>query len=902
MHLTLKQFLAAIVLGGCGFALNSLELQLGWGMHFIFGNALVYAFLRLMPPASFVAAASISSAWTIVLWNHPWAWLIWTLEAGLVARLASRASPVRSDVCFWLVVGTPLLIGSYGWVMQMDELSLGLVIAKQAINAVLNVALGELLYTLGLQLLVNRTKSPVNRLPIEAFVLMIMATTVLVPAILFLSFDANAREQNARSTVAADLERELNLDATALALWQTSRSSMLLSLAAADTPSGTQPLPPELKREFSAIAWLSDAALSARLVRNAAQTNSSAPWSALTVENYSATNPVFSLIATSGAAETKRAVMATLHPQTLPRLIAALGQQSNDVLVLRHNNKTVAALNRANANGLGANLPPDIMAASQSAAVLLSSTSYGSALMSDLKNAAMLRTVAITSMPGWEITGIAPISKVVLAERRNQLDLFLTLAGIVVLVTVIGSLFARRIERSLRNLAQNAADLAVSGTNRTVIDRLVIRELSDISINLATVGSAVARERGALISYQRRLRSIAKHAPVVVYALDTPRRRKAPLQYISDAIENLLGYSIEEASHPSWWANAVHPEDYPGCIAAFNALQPGQAISHEYRIRHKAGHYVWVYDTLALEKDQISNREEAVGLILDVSDRRRATEQLIQADKMASLGRMVAGIAHELNQPLNFIKLAVNNLQTRTLRGQLELEPVKHKLASILTHVNRASAIIMQMRVFGRTPTETMKPILVAEAIADLKTLLVAQFEADGIQLDTARCEPGLRVTALPVLLEQVLLNILLNARDAIQSQPRQMRGGLIRLAAWQHDSRAIITIEDNGPGISDQLMPRLFEPFFTTKPPRQGTGLGLSICYGIIQDLGGTIEAANSKSGAIFTINLPAACPSLVDSIELPGKTELELGPRPGHLDELDLTAMHGHDLGRNK
>lgn len=857
---TIKHLLPVAILGGSGFALNSLEIQLGWGMHFIFGNALVFAFIRLLPPASFVTAASISSAWSIVLWNHPWAWLIWTIEAAVISGLIARTSPIRIDVFFWLLVGSPLLAGSYGSIMHMDDLSLGLVIAKQAINAVLNVALGELIYAFGLQFLVNRVKGTVSRMPIEAFVLMIMTTTVLIPAILFLSFDAQAREHKARSTVTTRLEHELSLVTAAIALWQTSRSSMLQHWASTRSVSEPLAAPPELEGEFSAVRSISTTELAARLGPIDQSGNDTSVWAMQAVQDHAEARPAVSLVAPHRYAENGQTIIATLEPQTLARLIALLGPQSSDLVLLRYNNQIVTELHSVDAAQTSAPITPGVMASARSGAVLLSTTSYGNALMSDLKNAAMLRTVAIAAMPGWEVVGIAPLGRVVLAERRNQLHLFLMLSALVVLVAVIGTLLARQIERSLRSLAQNAAELAVSGTNHTIIDRLVIRELSDISINLATVGSAVARERGALIGYQRRLRSIARHAPVVVYALDTPRRHMAPLQYISEAIENLLGYTAEEATSPSWWANAVHPEDFHGCITAFNALQPGQAISQEYRIRHKSGHYVWIYDTIALENDHTCNRNEAIGLILDVSDRRRATEQLIQADKMASLGRMVAGIAHELNQPLNFIKLAINNLQTRARRGQLELELMTHKLGSILAHVDRASAIILQMRVFGRTPTETIKPILVIDAVFNLKTMLVAQFDADGIQLDTSGCDPRLQVTALPVLLEQVLLNILLNARDAIQSKPGTAQGGLITLSACQRNGRAIITVHDNGPGIPEQLMPRLFEPFFTTKPPRQGTGLGLSICYGIIQDLGGTIEAANCRSGASFTINLPVS------------------------------------------
>ena len=365
-----------------------------------------------------------------------------------------------------------------------------------------------------------------------------------------------------------------------------------------------------------------------------------------------------------------------------------------------------------------------------------------------------------------------------------------------------------------------------------------------------------------MLNYQRRLNSIARHAPILVYALDVRGQKKSDLVYVSDTIEPLLGYTRVEVAQAGWWSHAIHPEDYDRCIATFSDLNPGRVVNVEYRLRHKLGHYVWVYDTLAVEANPQSGQDEAVGVLIDISDRKAAAEKLLQADKMASLGRMITGTAHELNQPLNFIKMAASNLREHARRGRLDADRFITKLDSILSHVNRASAIILRMRIFGRTPKEAPASMDVKTAVQAVLSMAAPQLELDGTRVATSQCNEGVKIRALPVLFEQVLLNLIINANDAIRARrnARDLTEGLIKISVERQDWRAIVSISDNGTGLSPDVIPMIFEPFFTTKPPKEGTGLGLPISYGIIRDLGGTITAENIDGGAKFIIELPIA------------------------------------------
>ncbi|MEY4574958.1 MAG: hypothetical protein RL251_1080, partial [Pseudomonadota bacterium] len=254
--------------------------------------------------------------------------------------------------------------------------------------------------------------------------------------------------------------------------------------------------------------------------------------------------------------------------------------------------------------------------------------------------------------------------------------------------------------------------------------------------------------------------------------------------------------------------------------------------------------------------------QEAVGIIMDISERKASEDQLLQSDKMASLGRMISGTAHELNQPLNFIKMAASNLRENAVRGCLDAEKFIPKLENVLAQVERASAILLQMRIFGRTSKEAPSAINIQHTVEAAILMAEPQMELDGTQLVTEVKASDIYVQALPVMLEQVLLNLFINANDAIHSRHDAGDGaeGEIKITIDRNERSAVITVADNGPGIPPDVLPKIFEPFFTTKPPKEGTGLGLSISYGIIRDMGGVLRAKSSRKGAQFTIELPLA------------------------------------------
>jgi signal transduction histidine kinase len=249
---------------------------------------------------------------------------------------------------------------------------------------------------------------------------------------------------------------------------------------------------------------------------------------------------------------------------------------------------------------------------------------------------------------------------------------------------------------------------------------------------------------------------------------------------------------------------------------------------------------------------------QAVGR--DNTEVRRSQQQLTQSAKMATLGEMATGLAHEINQPLNVMRMAIVNVLKRLDNGDVQVDYLSDKLKRIDAQVQRAARVVDHMRVFGRRSEIEQQPFNPLDAIEGTLSLLAEGLRGKGVELRVGENTFTARVRGHVDQLEQVLINLLVNARDALLSKREADRGfkPWISLTA-ERDARSVrLWVEDNGGGIDARLLERIFEPFFTTKPIGVGTGLGLSVSYGIVENMGGRLSVANSLEGARFCIELP--------------------------------------------
>lgn len=251
--------------------------------------------------------------------------------------------------------------------------------------------------------------------------------------------------------------------------------------------------------------------------------------------------------------------------------------------------------------------------------------------------------------------------------------------------------------------------------------------------------------------------------------------------------------------------------------------------------------------------------------ILDRSESRRDEMRIYFLSKLASLGEIATGLAHEINQPLSVIKIAAQNALAGIRSGK-DKQHASEKLARIEAQTVRMAKIIDHMRIFGRRSDAEAAPFSASDAVLGASGMMASQLRLDGIALNVLRaCEPDL-VLGWRDQIEQVILNLIQNGRDSIQGRRVRLGSdfeGRISITCRVDFAFIVIEVHDNGGGIPADVRPKLFQPFFTTKPAGQGTGLGLPLSFGIIRDHNGTIDARNGKAGAIFTIRLPAVTSS---------------------------------------
>jgi C4-dicarboxylate-specific signal transduction histidine kinase len=236
---------------------------------------------------------------------------------------------------------------------------------------------------------------------------------------------------------------------------------------------------------------------------------------------------------------------------------------------------------------------------------------------------------------------------------------------------------------------------------------------------------------------------------------------------------------------------------------------------------------------------------------------REKQEQLIQAGKLATLGELTTGIAHELNNPLNNIGLFIGNAIDLIEFGSMgnDSERVLRDLSSAMQQVRKATEIISHLRTFGRAAPVSYQPVVLSEIIASSISLIQQQLRLRQIEVQFYMPDEEVVVIGNAIQLEQVFLNLLTNARDAISDRPTR----LITVTCTMTADLIEIRVRDTGPGIPPESAARIFDPFFTTKEVGAGTGLGLSITYSIIQEHQGTIMLENHDGqGALFLIQLP--------------------------------------------
>ncbi len=366
----------------------------------------------------------------------------------------------------------------------------------------------------------------------------------------------------------------------------------------------------------------------------------------------------------------------------------------------------------------------------------------------------------------------------------------------------------------------------------------------------------------ALNDSEEKYRSLFVSGPNPLFVVD---RRTGEIFDANPMAEEVYGYRPRElAGRPCAILCTAPGEEREGRCG--NDLRADECAEFS-RLRHyKKGGEPFLVKVKACPITY-AGRKAFILAVTDITDMVRMDAQLLQANKMASLGEMSAGMAHELNQPLNAIKIGNEYLKMMIQQGREVPEWDLLQVVSEVSHqVDRASEIIQRLRAFGRKPdfvAET-EPVDLNRAIRAVLDILGHQIALHNIDVDLRLADGLPRVQAHNNLLEQVFFNLITNARDAIEMKPEpdDPRGiiGTITIRTYPAGGRVAATVTDTGIGITEEAMEKIFDPFFTTKEVGKGMGMGLSIIYGIIRDFDGDIQVEGRPGeGARFTVSFTA-------------------------------------------
>lgn len=283
----------------------------------------------------------------------------------------------------------------------------------------------------------------------------------------------------------------------------------------------------------------------------------------------------------------------------------------------------------------------------------------------------------------------------------------------------------------------------------------------------------------------------------------------------------------------------------------------GFVKDRECRLKTATGNELFVLLSATGGRDEEERLVRYEGIAKDVTTRKHMERQLQQADKLASLGQISTGLAHEINNPLG-VMLGYTQLLLRETNPGTQ---VHDDLKTIEKHARNCKRIVDDLLKFARGTKTKKSSIDINECVSEVVSLLAHQFEMERILLETRLQEDLPPLTADGEKLKQVFMNLLMNARQATSVGDRI----LVETGKDSEDRAITISFSDNGCGIPPETIDKIFDPFFTTKPVGEGTGLGLSVSYGIIQDHNGRIEVDSEvEKGSTFTIFLPVEETSL--------------------------------------
>nr|MDQ3747313.1 PAS domain S-box protein [Acidobacteriota bacterium] len=406
------------------------------------------------------------------------------------------------------------------------------------------------------------------------------------------------------------------------------------------------------------------------------------------------------------------------------------------------------------------------------------------------------------------------------------------------------------------SLTIEGAEVWFEGSVSPMSERAVVWVAHDIT------GRKRSQER--LETSEGRFRQMAENINEVFWLVDP---NEGAMLYVSPAYEEIWGRTCRSLyERPASYVEFVHPEDRVRVTDASQRQRRGERTEDEYRIVRPDGSVRWIHDRAFPIKGESGGVSRIVGIAEDITERKQLEEQLRQSQKMEAVGRLAGGIAHDFNNLLT----AINGYSDLALRRLQAEDPLRKSVEEIRKAGERAAALTRQLLAFSRK--QVLQPVVLDlnSVVSDMEKML-RRLIGEDVELRTALAHDLGSIKADPGQVEQVIMNLAVNARDAMPSGGRLTietanvylgeEYAARRLTDFTPGPYVVLTVTDTGTGMDDETRERIFEPFFTTKGSGKGTGLGLSTVYGIVRQSGGSVRVSSEVGrGSTFEVYFPRA------------------------------------------
>ena len=437
-------------------------------------------------------------------------------------------------------------------------------------------------------------------------------------------------------------------------------------------------------------------------------------------------------------------------------------------------------------------------------------------------------------------------------------------AGVVAAVLAFPANLGLEVLNSDRGVVEWLQDGAIIGHAALLGTALIIGLLRDMTAKVRRELEARKRIESELRNSEDRYRFLYANTPVMMHSVDADFR----LLSLNRRWADTMGYEPEEViGRDVTELLTEESRRYALDVARPETVRTGVLKDAPFRMVKKSGEVIDVLLSGVAISDRNGELTHTLAFLIDVTESNRAERErrdlemkALSQSKLATLGEVATGVAHEINQPLTYISTTVQSLLEDFELDDVDAESAQGRLTESHRQVDRITAIVDHLRTFGRANETEMAPLQIEAVLDNSLTLLGERIKGLGIDLRRAAAPGVPEIMGNSSQLEQVFINLFKNSIDAL-ADTKSGAFIAVSIRTPSDHSQAEVVFSDNGVGISQQDADRVFEPFFTTKEPGKGTGLGLSIAYSIVMEHGGSIACdSDQDGGTTITFSIPAA------------------------------------------